>query len=515
MPTVPLSAPAEPRDEPARATTARLPRTAGAAARIAWALVAIAFAVAILVGAGWRIVGSALPHAHPDEPIVVGVGRQLDWSLDTNWRHAPGLPAPFGETDQYNFSAYILFANAAFDGAAAALGLPRDDAARLAALRAISLGLGLALIGMAGWLARRLGADRFGAAAAAALVALSPSLVMDSLYARPETFVCCLSVGFCLAASAPRRRWRSALAALLCGLLVATKISFLPLLPFLLIAAAPIGRRDGGAIAAGFVLGVCLGMPQAVLHPREFIAGAAFLARFYHDAGGYPHGLGPAAPWPSRLLYGAVWTRETWGLWPPLGAGLGAAALLRERRRREALLCLPFVLTMVYFWSEPLFFERNFSPSLVVLAALFGRGVCWLRSRCETVASAPLPALVVGAAVAAALWTPALTSARVFDALAGAGSRAHRVDAQAMALATRYGAPVARLGWGALPDDCRPGQLVEVFASGGVVPRPLPPAWREVGRDKSLFENDIPSTLQAYLSRTVIWLRCAGPREGD
>lgn len=392
---------------------------------------ALAPRVALLLLAGllaavlWnRFAAQRETYHHTDENIAVAVvSRVLDTgTLDTNWADTQ-VDAVF-RYDQYNFSAYYL-------AAAAWLQLSGDADApdRLPPLRRLSVLLHALSIALAAWLGWRWGGPVV-AALAALLSAASPTLVQDSLYARPEAFVTVLTLGYLLllgTRAAPTDR-RLIAAGALCGLLLATKISFAPLAPLALLlrwrapGAEPLRARTVLAFGLAGGLGFVLGAPGAVLNPEAYLHGIDVLLRQY-GGGHLPHGL-PLDGSFTRFAFGLDYLRHTAGSAVLLGAALGLWALARGQARRVLWLALGLLLLLGYFLQTRAFFERNLSPVLPLLFVLAGLGVATLLQRLR---QRP-PRMALFALLATGLlWVPAGVSHTLLrQALPGAHAQAQR-----------------------------------------------------------------------------------------
>ena len=351
----------------------------------------------LLLGAaalGWRLQAQQNDYAHPDEAIAVAViGKVVgQHSLDTNWARTDVQPD--FRYNQFNFSAYYLFASA--------LEVMVGDPGHSSVLEHARTGnavLGALCVLLAGWLGFRLHGVPAGLAAAL-LVAVCPTLFQDALYARPEPFCSVLTMALLLVGSSGKRAANMAPMAamgLLLGILVATKITFAMLVPFPLIAMAAI--RGGDARAACTVigyfmalgLGFAAGAPAAVMHPGEYLEGLAHLFNQY-GSGHWPHGLHDGSL-VERLAYGLSYLHHAIGLPALLAAMIGLGVLLR-RPDPMRLLLVAVLLSAVYFLQSRAFFERNLShalPPLLVMAAIGGSWVAMqLPRRWRAVASGTL-----------------------------------------------------------------------------------------------------------------------------
>ena len=438
---------------------------------------------------------------HPDEALAPGLLRQLDTSSDTNWKHAD-VPAGFRAGDQYNFSGYYIALHA-FARAVEALPsriLPKDP---MRTLRLFSALCAAAVLVVVAVIAREEAGD--GAAVfAALLVALSPGLVMDGFYARPDSFGTLLAL---LLLFVYLRRGRMArgwvvIAGLLLGYLVSIKVSF-ALFALLL---APAARSPKGALLAviATLMGFAAGAPGALAHPAEYWNGIQTLRNQY-TTGFPPHGLGADSSIVERGLYGGEWLAQTWGL-AILAAVAGVVSLLREKRRDFLFALLPFALLLAYFMTTPVFFERNLAPGIAALAIVAGIGIAAMGRRWSKW-------LAIGAG-AAALAVPAIVSAKILQAM----YEPFDIRGALMATLAEYHRDVLVVGWSRPPwDSIRVGDtpcdppIVQVHHAGDRRTREWleqgrARGWVEVKRLPSRFEGYVPSTFHTYLSTEVSWL---------
>jgi hypothetical protein len=473
-------------------------------------LVMIGLCILFLIGCTWRLAGSYAPHQHPDEVIPVVLGSHLDHTLNTDWKQYPELQSFFGNSSQFNFSAYIISANLLLN-LASAPNTSLDKANRLAGLRAISAILGLCLAFLSGALALRLGAERLAAAATAVLVILSPQLFMDSIYARPETFVACLSLLFVLTGLSPNQFTNSVLSGVIVGILSATKFYFLLVAPFLFWARWRDGLPAYGRISIGFAIGLIIGMPQAVVYPLHYLDGVQFLMNFY-SAGWYPYSYLSDASLITRLSYRIIWTAQTTGAAAVLFSVVGLITIALRRDKTALILLSPFFLLFVYFWCASAFVERNVSQSLAVLYAVAGVGISTviLGAKRWTGLGIPIATAVV---IALCAFVPYRVSANIFAQLVeGNAGDETRVRALEQAIEQNFKTKPVLIEWEQAPNACAPGAIAEIYIAGSKGPaRWDPVVWTELVRVKSRFEEVLPSTLQTYISRTTVFLRCAEP----
>lgn len=341
-----------------------------------------------------------------DEPIATAVVAHLHESrgFDTNWAHTP-VGSRFGRA-QYNFSSYYLTL-AAWDrllritrveGDTGAAPQPlatdfsttaRATTSWLTLLRAFSalagtlaliLAMRLAWAIGGGWLALGVGA----------WLAVNPQLVQDSHYARPEAFLTLAALGLVLLC-VPVRRWswpRGLAAGALLGFMTACKVSagLCFWLPFLACwDRDPAGAGEPGtvpwrrrlwraaAVAGAIVVGFGLGAPAVLGDLRGYGAGLEYLHHSYGRAvGPFSHYGGGAV-----FDYLARYYFDTIGWWMAAFFGTGLTLAFVERRWR---LCLavyaPVLTTVAFFGAQAVFFERNLSHVVPLLAvgSLWGWG---------------------------------------------------------------------------------------------------------------------------------------------
>lgn len=472
-------------------------------------------------------------YGHPDEKIAIEVVRQMgeSGSWDTNWVHAR-LP-PEWKVNQYNFSSYLVAARL-FHGALHLVPVLQDWSGALDgywALRFFSVLLGT----LAVWQTWRLGCRVGGVASglgAAALAALVPLLVQDAHYARPEAWVTVLTLlAVELVVTSPGSRQRAFGAAVVIGLLVACKVSFV-LLAWLPLLALPSGSRgslrDGlasaGPCAGGALAGFALGAPFAVVQPAAFLEGVQQLHAQY--SGIQPPYSNAAGGMVAGML--GRYFAATLG-WPMLVAGLlGASALVREKRWRElAAVAGPVVVFAGFFATRSVFFERNLSHVAPLGCILAGCGAVALGRRL-----APAAPVRSGAIVAALIAIAGLIPAEITSRLLCFGFPASVRREEAFRRdRMRAGQPAAAWAQVAPLDESPLAVVAQHFAAGG------PPLLLEVSdtgdpwstafavRLQQRFEvarlgefrgrfSDLPfSTLNVYLSpnRTYYLVRGARP----
>lgn len=490
---------------------------------------------AVLIGtlvlcAALRLWPLQFDYFHPDEVIGVEVARHVvdTGSLDTNWKNA-ALPVDF-KLPQYNFSGYILSA-AVVDGIVKAFAGPERDT--LLSLRFWSALLSVAAAGLAFVVGRSL----FGVAAgmiACLLVTLNPLLVQDALYARPEPYVTLLTLlvlwGVQDRASG-RRLFLSALAA---GVLVATKISMVGLLPLLYLPEAmPEARfwpglltylkqilrelpRRAAAVVPGVAIGFIIGAPFALSNTGDYWTGIEFLLRQY---GGpqWPFGLGEATT-PERLVYVGNYFGVTTGallLALSLAGAIWAGAAQNFRALAVYALALVFAIR---FATYPAFFERNLSHLIPIFLIFAAYGLVRLAAmapaRKAWVVRPVTLAVILGIALIPALRTTTLLLADEFS-----GNARKELNSLRAEMVGTYGLEATVIGgqqdYAALNDEsfprCSPWLLEVVHfhsarSDASLLRVSAQNGFREVGRYVSKFMYVPTASLHTYTTPTIIFL---------
>jgi len=306
--------------------------------------------------------------------VVTGIWHG-DWS--NNWKHTVTVRG-YG-IDLYNFSSY-LYADALVAGTASELsgGLEGGKPDLLFWSRLFSALAGAFAVFLFYLVARRWFGPRT-ALIAMLLIAAMPLLVQDAHYARPEAFVVALTVAaywFVLRFdSSPGRLRYLAYSAFCFGLLIACKISLLPmaLVPILFLLRFEDRRfliRAIGICAGGALLGAFLGVPHAFFHPSDYWRGVQFLQHQYATANP-PHALIDGA---NSVSLTALYFKDTMGYLFCLLVFAGAFVLARTRRfLLLAAIVGPVAFYAIYFSLQRTFFERNLShvaPLMALLAAV-------------------------------------------------------------------------------------------------------------------------------------------------
>lgn len=416
----------------------------------------------LLIAAALRLYSLGFLYYHPDEHIPERVAQTIieTGTLDTNWSRA-GM-ADY-QAPQYNFSAYILSVAGVLKVLDA---LPIAEPPPIqTTLRAYSAALGVLATFLTFVLARRLFGVGVGLSAAS-LTCVYPLLYQDSLYARPETFVTVLTLVFVLLLCVPSPgKARVFGAAFVGGLMVATKVSALVLLPWLILAN---NRQDatGGFFAEalayvrrslsclgerwlpiilGCAAGFAAGVPYALVDPAGYIEGVRFLQSQY-SGGHWPHGYAGGTTM-ERLAYAGAYFTYTGGVAVLTLSVIGAVRASRTRNFFALALFVVALATAVRFSSYAAFFERNVShvwPIILIFAAVGALGVSSLLPLTNPRLRAAAFAVSVGLAALPAVRT---TSTIVTEELMGGHLR--RLDALRASVAHRYLAQNLSLAWDA------------------------------------------------------------------
>lgn len=491
--------------------------------------------IVLLACAALRLWPIQFEYFHPDEVISVEVARHVveTGSLDTNWKDA-ALPVDF-KLPQYNFSAYLL--SAAFvDGLEKAFaGAQRDT---LKALRVWSVVLSVLATGLTFFVGRAF----FGTVAgliAAVLVTLNPLLAQDAFYARPEPFVTALTLLVLWGGHGRATGARLFLTALVVGLLVATKISMLGLIPLLFLprdeththqrfwravlaytkqARHDLPRRAAAALP-GVLIGFVLGAPFALVHSGDYTTGVEFLIRQYSTPQ-WPYGLGEAT-FAQRLVYVGDYLGTTTGALVLALSVAGAVWAGAQRNFRALGVFALTVIVAVRFATYPTFFERNLShliPIILIFAAYGSVRVCALVAARLTSARPWLaPAtLVVGLAI---VLIPAVRMTTLLLAVEISGKSRAELNKLRREVAVAHGVEPTLLSgdqnYAELAErnfhHCGPWLLEVVHfhsaRSDAALPRvSAEMGFREVGRFVSKFAYVPAGSIHTYLTPTIVFL---------
>jgi hypothetical protein len=249
-------------------------------------------------------------------------------------------------------------------------------------------------------------------------MAVCPLLVQDSHYARPEAFVTLL-FGLVYALIVLSFRSAHPLAyflgsSFLCGFLIACKISFIPaaLIPFICLYHRQVRKIPVVLLwIPATVLGIFLGVPDAFLHPAEFMDGVAMLRNQYAN-------LHPPFSLPDSRFVAGLLIRYFWQTLGPLCCLLCVAGVIVMIYRRQylnfLLFAAPAAFYLAYFSLQRTFFERNLSHVVPLIAVLCAVGLTYLWSLIRSRWRTPMSVAVLLIALA----HPTYISARlVFDAM--------------------------------------------------------------------------------------------------
>jgi hypothetical protein len=492
--------------------------------RHAWVGLLLALALATV---GVRLQAQQHDYFMMDEYIAVAVVDHVirTGTPDTNWARTQ-VTREF-RYDQFNFSSYYLASAGAFL-LAARLGATVETADRVRWLRAANALLAGVAVLLIGLVALRL-AGPWAAIAAALLGASQVSLLQDALYARPEVFVTVLTLVLYLVVSRgsePLSSRRAASAGAILGVLVACKISFAMLLPFVLAALVLRSTRDRwlpmsawffAAVGVGFAVGV----PYALLAPDEYLHGIHYLVNQY-ATGHPPHGAldGDLL---SRLAHSGRYLLETAGAPALLLAIVGAAVLTRApASRAEKLLLVGILASGLYFLQSRAFFERNLSHALPFAFALSGVGLVWIAHRISRPAAARHALALL--LLVACLWRPlGVSHLLVGEALARPTLQAQQREIErieragdvlidALHLVDRIDAVAEHFcsGWAIRLDDVgdvRTGRRLAELQTRGWIAEPM--------RIAGPFSGMLVSTLHTYHGGDVVFVRPSSPPAPD
>lgn len=342
----------------------------------------LGLAALLLVVSWWaNFLASHVDRKLIDEEIVVAVLDHISMhrTLDTNWSNVEAV-SRFYPANQYNFSSAILFYGL-FSGVLFNPDQVVDITFRLVPILFATTSL------VVFFLTFRTLAGNATALASVVLTALSYQFITEAISIRPEAFI---YFGYALALglavwSRPPAFVSAFLIGICSGLLMASKFSMLfvwaqafallllvrldmrPTLASVRAALRPAAVLFAASLP-GCILGLMIGAPYAVLDPLGTLDGVHALLQQYSGAH-YPFGR-PDSGLVGRLAHALNQTQSHIGA---ITLCLSAAALAVAIRRRAwptAFLAVSSVLFIGYFAVKPVFFARNFSLLIPVLAFL-------------------------------------------------------------------------------------------------------------------------------------------------
>lgn len=259
--------------------------------------------------------------------------------------------------------------------------------------RAFTALLGAATV----YLTYRLGRAAFGRTVgllAAALLAVAPGAVYYSDTARVDVPEACLTTAALLAGLnviRRGRRWDYLVAGLLAGLAMSTKQTAVWVVPALVLAHASGGRRTAlidrrlGLMFAAIVAGGLAGTPYLLIRPDLVRAGFDAQIGPYGvfsipNPGDFLRHLGWNLGYLLRPTQGGDWyvvPHAALGLIPGAAAIAGLAVGYAHRPRVQAYLLTFPLLQLCFLARADVFYTRNLSPVLPLLAIWAALGAEW------------------------------------------------------------------------------------------------------------------------------------------
>lgn len=482
--------------------------------------------VLLLIAAFIRVDAHRFAYEHPDEIIAVKVTEHLidSGNLDSNWQNAD-LPQGF-KYPQYNFSGYLLFATGVLK-----IVQFFDFDNTLHILRYLSALLGVVAMALTYALGRQW-FDKQVAVIAAVTVGINPLLFQDSLYARPETFLSCLTLCLLWLASTTRlaEKPRLFFSAVLLGIAVGTKLSMLAFLPLLFLPLPNSGyqrvesnqlsafivqcfvqlRRQWWWVLGAVIIGFVLAIPHVLTNMDAFWQGFQALQKQYTQ-GQWPHGLADGGLL-ERLQYALGYFIPTMGLllWALV---LLAGILLLKAKRYRLLAIWGIVITFfMIFATYRTFYERNFSHLLPVFSLFAAYALVAISQAARRWIGKKIGKPIIQALLLIALLFPAARLTLFLYHTVLPGVYKQQADTLRQRLESTYETTTISPGFVgnyqwlshsiALP-YCEK-ELLEYWSVGDRYTAKLPEklidsGFQEVGRIDAPFTDIVPSTLQTYL----------------
>jgi hypothetical protein len=428
-------------------------------------------------------------------PVRISEGMSARGDLDPNWRFAD-LPW-FWNFDQYNFYLYNVVAHGVLK-IAAWVGASALPALRLANVFFQLLALAFSLDAL-----RRIGAGHFVLALAGAFLAVAPGMVQDAAMARPESLLYLLvALQIWILTLRLSDRWSAVLFGVVLGLGIAVKATYAVTAVLFVVPAIvtwrerPAGRSLGALMLLGLgtAIGIVAGAPYAVLHPDAYLKGIASLTEQYNS--GQPphsrpsHDVGTQALWIGRYFV------ELYGLVPL--AAIAAPFLLSGRARSlAAAFVVLSALLFVYFAGKAVFYERNFSITLIPMLLAAALAAAVLRTNTWRAVAA------VVLMVPMAYW-----SVRIAGAVQDRDSLARFESANALS-------PSQRMSFADAQDKIVPARCDTIAVIDHNDPWTVQylalleaEGFRRIARYRSRFGALVTSTLHTYLDSDMHYLRC-------
>ena len=432
-------------------------------------------------------------------PLRISEGMSARGDLDPNWRLAD--LSYFFKIDQYNFYLYNVVAHGVLKIGAwfGVAGLP--------ALRVANVVFQLLALFFSIDALRRIGFAPFALALAAAFLALAPGMIQDAAIARPESLlylVVALQIWVLTLRLSDRQTgfWFG----LILGMGMAIKVTYglaviMIAVPWMLswhTRSRSVVLTGAAAVVTGAALGFVSAAPYAVIHPDVLLNGIALLTHQY-NFGQPPHSL-PTYDVLHQSLWLGSYFGELYGLVPL--ASVAAPFLLKGKARNLAagFVILTLVL-FAYFSLKAVFYERNFSFTLVPVLLAAALAVSALRQRYWRVVAAAVLAFPMG------YW-----SIQIASAVHDPGRLARFEAAHALSPSERQNfddsfdktIPV-RCETIGVTDFNEPwtAQYLVLLEDHG---------FRPIARYRSRFGTLVTSTLQTYLDADVHYFRCPESR---
>lgn len=441
-----------------------------------------------------------------DETIPVEVSRAMEASgrLDPNWANAD--LASFLKYDQYNFYFYNIIAHFGIS-----LGdiFDKDALESLRLMNFVFQFLAIVLIGDG---LRRLKANWIGVACGVLSACLLPLWVQDAAMARPESLIYLLMALLTWTAiSISSAKFGPICIGFVVALGVAIKFSFF-------VFAAPIAALwlylhrqssfSGYAYVAlmgalGSALGLLLAMPYAILNIDVYLSGLTYLLNQY--SGQHPPHSRLGATFVSQLFWiGSYFSITAGGFLAVTIAG--SFAFPKALSRGTAFLVLPFLVTLIYFATKPVFFERNFSQSLPSLCFAFGLVIdsgwkTFKEAKYRAVYLAVAAPLLAGSAFQMLYWSHVISDAALYleDRRAHFEIREKLADFEDFGFVSSFSGTVPDCGRIAVIDYNDPWtrQHLLILSQSG---------FNKVAEYRSVFSRLPTSTLHTYLDSDVHYL---------
>lgn len=338
-----------------------------------------------------------------DEEIVVAVLDRIsaDQTLDTNWANVESV-SRYYPANQYNFSssilAYGLFSGVIFNSEPISEIKFRHVPILFAGFSLLLLFFAFSELGSRGIAILAISLSAFSYQFISEAISIRPEAFVSLIYAaglvfalwkRPPAVIGAILVGFCGGILIATKFSMLIVWAQLFLMMIIVRFNLSPSFDSIKSSIRPLALLLPISVI-GAVFGVALGAPYALLDITATTEGVQALLRQY-GAMHYPFGRPePGVFW--RLSHAVMQTQSHIGILALIFCALAVAIAIRQRNWAIVFLAISTAAVIGYFSIKPVFFARNFSLFVPVMAFLAAWTAIQIAGR--------VPAALRGAALA-------------------------------------------------------------------------------------------------------------------